>query len=75
MTDSQFFNELKTLLTSLESLQQYPQFQQLCDAAIEDGELTLGDSLQGLKWAAPNEEPQQTLSEVNDYLFHGEIAA
>jgi hypothetical protein len=52
MTDSQFFNSLKSLLTSLESLQQYPQFQQLCDAAIEDGELTLGDAVQAIRYAA-----------------------
>ncbi len=57
MTDSQFFNSLKTLLTSLESLQQYPQFQQLCDAAIEDGELTLGDAVQAIRYAAHSPLP------------------
>jgi hypothetical protein len=57
MTDSQFFNSLKSLLHSLESLQQYPQFQQLCDAAIEDGELTLGDAVQAIRYAAHSPIP------------------
>jgi len=53
MSDEQFFNSLKTLLTLLES----SQFQQLCDAAIEDGELTLGDAVQAIRYAAHSPIP------------------
>jgi hypothetical protein len=55
MTDKQFTQQLQFVLRALETLGQYPQWQNLCNCAEDARQLTLADATRAIEWAVYSE--------------------